>query len=224
MVEALATGRGVSRRMRSAAKAADEAAMRSLDVVVCMALILLLAPLLTTIVVCIWAQDGGTPIFLHERIGKNGRSFRCIKFRTMVRDSAATLAAYLESNPAARAEWDRDHKLRNDPRITAIGRFLRRSSLDELPQLLNVLRGEMSVVGPRPIVAEEVCRFGRRIDSYYSVRPGITGLWQVSGRNNVCYRRRVAMDAVYAHRRTVALNLVILVLTVPAVLLTTGSY
>ena len=129
-----------------------------------------------------------------------------------------------ERDPEARAEWDKDNKLRNDPRVTALGRFLRKSSIDELPQLLNVIRGEMSVVGPRPIVASEVARYGGYFGHYCSVRPGITGLWQVSGRNNVSYRRRVACDVMYARTQSLPLNIRIMAATVPAVTFARGSF
>jgi len=142
----------------------------------------------------------------------------------MVVDSEQRLKELLASNPDARAEWARDFKLRRDPRITPIGNFLRKTSIDELPQLLNVLRGEMSIVGPRPIVEGEIERYGRYFADYSRVKPGITGLWQVSGRNNVHYRRRVALDVTYARNKSLALDLRILAMTVPAVLLAKGSY
>ena len=200
------------------------AARRALDIVIAAALVVLLAPLLLVVAVMVWAQDGGPALFAHERIGLGGKGFKCLKFRTMLTDSEARLAALLASDPVARAEWARDHKLRCDPRITRLGRFLRRSSIDELPQLLNVLRGEMSLVGPRPIVQAEIARYGRRFRHYANVKPGITGLWQVSGRNNTTYRRRIALDSVYGRRSTLGLYLKILILTVPAVLLSRGSF
>ena len=169
-------------------------------------------------------QDGGPIFYAQTRIGYNGRVFKCMKFRSMLVDSDARLRKLLAESPEAQAEWDRDHKLRDDPRITALGSFLRRSSLDELPQLFNVLAGEMSLVGPRPIVAAEVKRYGRRFGNYCSVRPGITGLWQVSGRNDVSYRRRVAIDTYYAQQQSLMLNLRIMLLTIPCVLLRKGSY
>ena len=138
--------------------------------------------------------------------------------------SGMDLAALLRDNPQARAEWERDHKLKDDPRITPIGAFLRKTSLDELPQLFNVLAGHMSFVGPRPIVAGEIIRYGRRFDAYCKVRPGITGLWQVSGRSDTSYRRRVAMDVLYVRSRTLRLNSMIIVRTLPAVLRQHGSY
>jgi lipopolysaccharide/colanic/teichoic acid biosynthesis glycosyltransferase len=150
--------------------------------------------------------------------------FYCLKFRTMVVDAEERLARLLRDDAAARGEWERDHKLRNDPRVTALGRFLRRSSLDELPQLLNVLRGEMSIVGPRPIVEAEIAHYGRRIANYCSVKPGLTGIWQVSGRNDVDYRTRVAMDCLYAKSFRPSLYLWLVIATIPAVLMRRGSY
>jgi lipopolysaccharide/colanic/teichoic acid biosynthesis glycosyltransferase len=167
--------------------------------------------------------SGGKPIFAHMRVGRFGEIFPCFKFRTMVTDSDRVLQEYLGSNVAARAEWESNFKLTKDPRVTRFGMFLRRSSLDELPQLLNVLRGEMSLVGPRPIVASEVERYADKIEVYYTCRPGLTGLWQVSGRNNVDYRTRVRLDTYYARRRTVSLDVVILVRTVWAVVSCRGA-
>jgi lipopolysaccharide/colanic/teichoic acid biosynthesis glycosyltransferase len=198
--------------------------MRALDIAVAFTLLILFLPVLVLIAALIKLQDGGPALFWQLRLGHGGRRFACFKFRSMVMDAPAKLEAYLESNPAARAEWQRDHKLRNDPRITALGAFLRKSSLDELPQLLNVLRGDMSMVGPRPIVDAEIVRYGRFIRHYCSVRPGITGLWQVSGRNDVSYRRRVAMDVLYVRNHSFRGNLQILAKTVPSVLLRRGSY
>jgi lipopolysaccharide/colanic/teichoic acid biosynthesis glycosyltransferase len=169
-------------------------------------------------------QDGGPPLFAHSRLGHRGRSFRCLKFRTMAIDAEARLARLLATDPAAREEWRRDQKLRHDPRVTAFGALLRKSSLDELPQLINVLRAEMRLVGPRPIVQAEAIRYGTRIRYYYAVQPGITGLWQVSGRNDVSYRRRVAMDCLYARRKSPALDAWLLVLTIPAVFFRRGCY
>jgi exopolysaccharide production protein ExoY len=142
----------------------------------------------------------------------------------MVIDADARLKDLLERDPQARAEWEADHKLRNDPRITRIGHFLRKSSLDELPQFFNVLMGEMSLVGPRPIVADEIVKYGRYFANYCRVRPGITGLWQISGRNDVSYRRRVAMDIAYVRSKSLALDMSILLLTVPRVVARRGSY
>lgn len=197
---------------------------RVLDILVAGAALLFLSPLMLTFSAVIRLQDGGPAIYRQARVGRGGRLFYCLKLRTMVVDSDARLQALLESERAAREEWERDHKLRKDPRITKLGLFLRKSSLDELPQLLNVLRGEMSLVGPRPIVPAEINRYGRHFRHYCGVRPGITGLWQVGGRNNVSYRRRVAMDTFYARHKSFKLDLIVLLRTIPAVLLRDGSY
>ena len=157
--------------------------------------------------------------FAHTRVGRHGRLFRCFKFRTMVPNAAEVLAELLARDPAARAEWARDRKLRNDPRITPIGRLLRKTSLDELPQLFNVLRGEMSLVGPRPVMPDELERYGEAQDRLSQVRPGLTGLWQISGRNDVDYERRVHLDAWYVRNWTFWYDILILfrtLLVVPA--------
>jgi Undecaprenyl-phosphate galactose phosphotransferase WbaP len=183
-----------------------------------------LAPLMIVVAMAIYIQDGGPVVFAHKRIGRGGRHFYCLKFRSMAKDAEARLADLLANDADARAEWAKDHKLKNDPRITRLGHFLRKTSLDELPQLFNVLRGEMSLVGPRPIVDGEVEKYGHRFAHYCAVKPGITGLWQVSGRNDVSYRSRVAMDCLYAKSKSPALDAWILVATIPAVLARRGSY
>lgn len=163
--------------------------------------LLALSPLLLYVALRIWREDGAPITFGHYRVGRAGRLFRCLKFRTMVRDADRVLADLLENDPAARLEWQRDQKLRDDPRVTPIGRFLRKTSLDELPQLINILRGEMHFVGPRPVTLEELSRYGDRKRHYLSVRPGLTGLWQVSGRNDTTYDERVWLDSEYVERR-----------------------
>jgi exopolysaccharide production protein ExoY len=198
--------------------------IRMLDIAISLTLIVVLAPLLALVAALIYFSDPGPVIFGHMRVGRGGRAFKCLKFRSMVTDAQQRLATLLATDPAARAEWARDHKLKSDPRITGIGSFLRQSSLDELPQLFNVLRGEMSLVGPRPIVIDEISRYRRYFNDYCQVRPGVTGLWQVSGRNDVSYRRRVAMDVSYVRSQTLALNMKILLMTVPSVLKSRGSY
>jgi lipopolysaccharide/colanic/teichoic acid biosynthesis glycosyltransferase len=215
---------GVRERPKVERPTIHDAFCRLFDIVIAFTAILFTAPLLLVVYLAVKFYDGGPSLFGHLRIGRNGRYFKCLKFRSMVVDADERLARLLASDPAARAEWDRDHKLRSDPRITPLGDFLRRSSLDELPQLFNVLRGDMSIVGPRPIVAAEASRYGRRFSSYCTVRPGITGLWQVSGRSDVTYRRRVAMDSLYARRKSLGWDVWILFMTVPAVLLARGSY
>lgn len=197
---------------------------RMLDVLLSLSALIFLAPLLLLVALLVYIVDPGPVLFGHRRLGKDGRTFRCWKFRSMVVDADVRLRALLESDPAARAEWEADHKLRNDPRVTRIGHFLRKSSLDELPQFFNVLMGEMSLVGPRPIVGDEVAKYGRYFADYCRVRPGITGLWQISGRNDVSYRRRVALDVSYVRSKSVALDMGILLLTVPRVVARRGSY
>lgn len=183
----------------------------------------LLAPLLLTIAFLIWRIDGAPILFAHYRVGKNGNLFRCWKFRTMRRDSAEVLAHLLRTDEAARAEWACDQKLTNDPRITPIGHFLRKTSLDELPQLMNVVLGEMNLVGPRPVTVAELTRYGRARWHYVSVAPGMTGLWQVSGRNNTTYAERVAFDQEYVESRSMMLDLGILIKTVRVVVLREGA-
>ena len=182
------------------------------------------APLMALTALAIYIYDGGPVLFAHRRIGREGQPFRCLKFRSMAVDAEARLERLLANDAAARREWEADHKLRSDPRVTPLGRFLRKTSLDELPQLINVVRGEMNLVGPRPVVQAEAQKYGRRFAHYCAVRPGITGLWQVSGRNDVSYGRRVALDVLYTRRKSFRLDLAILLRTVPAVLMRNGSY
>ena len=167
---------------------------RTFDLVAASLLLLALAPLLLSVAWLV-SRDGGPATFGHTRIGRHGKPFRCLKFRSMVIDAQARLADLLARDPDARAEWERDFKLKNDPRVTALGAFIRKTSLDELPQLINVLRGDMSLVGPRPVVADEVERYGDDKVFYLMARPGITGLWQISGRNDIDYDSRVALTA-----------------------------
>lgn len=184
----------------------------------------LLAPVMLATALAIYLEDGGGVLFSQSRLGFAGRSFRCFKFRSMCMDAEERLGALLDVSPAARAQWEQDHKLKVDPPITRVGAFIRKYSLDELPQLFNVLRGEMTLVGPRPIIQAEVWRYGRRFGHYCAVKPGLTGLWQVNGRNDASYRSRVAMDVVYARNRGPFLDLKILLATIPAVILSRGSY
>lgn len=192
------------------------------DQVVSVLLLLLLAPLLLVLAALV-CSDGGPAFYRHRRIGEAGRSFGCIKFRTMATDADRVLEHVLATDPMAAAEWAATQKLRHDPRVTPLGRFLRRSSLDELPQLFNVLRGEMSLIGPRPIVQAEVARYGEEIEYYFQTKPGITGLWQVSGRSDTSYQRRVALDVWYVRNWTLWHDIAILLKTIPAVLLQRGA-
>ena len=184
--------------------------------------LLLLSPLLLWIVLSIRA-DGGPVLYRQTRVGFDGRRFPCFKFRSMIVNADQVLKDYLARNPEAAAEWQRDVKLRHDPRITAVGRFLRKTSLDELPQLINVIRGDMSLVGPRPIVPAEIERYGADIAYYYQVRPGITGLWQVSGRNDVDYPTRVRLDCWYVKNWTFWHDVAILFKTIPALVTGRGA-
>lgn len=197
---------------------------RATDILIAISGIFLLAPLLAICFIAIVASSPGPALFRHRRIGFNGKPFFCLKFRTMVTDAPQRLQRLLESDPAAAAEWTTTYKLRRDPRITLIGTLLRKSSLDELPQLFNVLRGEMSIVGPRPVTEEELVRYSSSVDAYLACRPGITGLWQVSGRSLTSYSRRVACDTFYAQNWSMALDAKILVVTIPSLLLTDSAY
>ena len=202
----------------------DRAFKHVTDFLLALSLTLLLSPFLLGLYLWVWVASDGKPVFRQRRVGQNGQPFKIYKFRTMRADAAEQLEKILDSDPAAREEWERDRKLKNDPRITRIGGFLRRTSLDELPQLINVLRGQMSLVGPRPIIEEEIVAYGDYIDYYQQVRPGITGLWQVSGRNELSYAERVQLDVWYVRNWSLELDLIILTKTFVAVLLRKGSY
>lgn len=204
--------------------ASSNPAIRALDLFVATIALILLSPVLVLVTLVIWASRSGPILFRQERIGHNGEHFTCLKFRTMRTDADSHLDQILATCAISRQEWAQDQKLRNDPRITKFGSFLRRSSIDELPQLFNVLAGEMSIVGPRPIVLSEAPRYGRYIRYYHATRPGITGVWQVSGRNNTSYRRRIACDIVYVRSQSVETNIRIMASTVPVVLKARGAY
>ncbi|WP_367715610.1 sugar transferase [Nitratireductor sp. GISD-1A_MAKvit] len=187
---------------------------RGFDIVFSILVLIFLLPAIILISLGILISDGRPILFRQKRIGRDGRVFDCLKFRTMRRDADRLLKELLEKNPVLLQEWRACQKLRDDPRINPIGRFLRVSSLDELPQFLNVLKGDMSVVGPRPIVEEEVVRYGERIHDYLLMKPGITGLWQVSGRNDTSYAERVQLDVHYCENRNIWLDLKIVWRTV----------
>ena len=201
----------------------EQMTKRGLDIGVAATTLFLLLPLMLMIAALVWAGDRKAPIFRHTRLGRDGHRFDCLKFRSMVADGEAVLAAHLAASPSARVEWAATHKLTNDPRITTIGRVLRKTSLDELPQLWNVLRGEMSLVGPRPIVQAEVARYGAAFSVCFAVPPGVTGLWQVSGRSDTSYAERVALDLDYASRWSLRRDIAIMLRTIPAVLAQRGS-
>jgi Undecaprenyl-phosphate galactose phosphotransferase WbaP len=200
-------------------------ATRILDVAIAAMALVFFAPLMLLTALMIKLQDGGPIFFGHTRLGRGGRSFKCLKFRSMVVDAEERLHRLLDRDPVARQEWAADQKLRVDPRITAFGALLRKSSIDELPQLFNVLRGEMSIVGPRPIVQAEVIRYGRAYQRYYcAVRPGITGLWQVSGRSDLSWDESVRLDLYYVDNWSLVLDLHTMWRTLWVVLRRKGAY
>jgi lipopolysaccharide/colanic/teichoic acid biosynthesis glycosyltransferase len=176
------------------------------------------APIFVALALLVKASSRGPIFYVQQRVGRDYKSFGCIKFRTMRKDSDRALQTLLMNSPELKSEFSKDFKLKNDPRITKLGKFLRRSSLDELPQFINVLRGEMSVVGPRPIVNAEINRYGQHMNEVLAVRPGMTGLWQVSGRNNLSYRQRVRLDLRYAKTRNFSMDLKIVLQTIMVVL------
>jgi Undecaprenyl-phosphate galactose phosphotransferase WbaP len=197
---------------------------RLMDVVVALFGGLLLLPLLFYIAVAVKMSSRGPILYGHERFGKDGRRFKAWKFRSMFQDANVLLEQHLEAHPELMEEWEKDHKLRYDPRSTRIGRFIRKTSLDELPQLWNVLRGDMSLVGPRPIVAAEIEKYGQYYSLYTMVTPGITGLWQVSGRNNTTYEERVQLDSYYVRNWSPWLDMYLLIRTIRIVLFAEGAY
>lgn len=202
---------------------APQFAKRFFDVSVSFTALVVLSPLML-IIAALVKMDGGAALFGHNRIGKNGTTFPCWKFRSMITNSAEVLKKHLAENPEAETEWKATQKLKNDPRVTKIGKFLRATSLDELPQLINVLKGDMSLVGPRPIVKDEVAHYDKEIFYYNRVRPGVTGLWQVSGRSDVSYAERVQMDSWYVRNWSLWHDIAILFKTIPAVLKRSGAY
>jgi lipopolysaccharide/colanic/teichoic acid biosynthesis glycosyltransferase len=197
---------------------------RVIDIVGASMALIVASLFMPLIVALIKWQSPGPAFYQHERIGRHGRRFKVWKLRTMVCDADRVLNEYLDACPNRREEWNRDHKLRDDPRITKLGRFLRKSSIDELPQLWNILKGDMSLVGPRPIVAAEISKYGYKFEPYCRVLPGLTGLWQISGRNDTTYAQRVDLDSYYARNSSLALDLYILLMTVRVVLFRQGAY
>ena len=189
-----------------------------MDVTVALIALVLASPVMLMIALLVWLTDGGPAIFSHSRVGFGGKPFACYKFRTMVANSGQVLIDHLASNPEAAREWEQNWKLKHDPRITFLGHILRKSSLDELPQLINVLRGDMSCVGPRPVVPDELQRYGISAADYLKARPGLTGLWQVTGRDAMDYASRVAIDSRYVRNWSIWSDFVILCRTAIAVM------
>ena len=198
-------------------------AKRLEDIVVAFLALVLLGPLMIAICIAMRISDPGPILFRQTRIGKAGREFKCYKFRSMVLDAERILNGHLEQDESARREWKANQKLTVDPRVTPLGSFLRRTSLDEMPQFFNVLAGDMSIIGPRPIVRGEIPKYGGKILYYLAMRPGITGLWQVSGRSNCSYQERVTLDTRYVSEWSLKADMIILLKTIPAVLLQSGS-
>ncbi|EPM1741806.1 undecaprenyl-phosphate galactose phosphotransferase WbaP, partial [Escherichia coli] len=213
----------IFRVQQNLAKLSSRIIKRLFDILGSIFIISILSPLLLYISVKV-KKDGGPSIYGHERVGKGGKSFKCLKFRSMVINSKEVLDELLASDPEAKREWDATFKLKNDPRVTKIGGFLRRTSLDELPQLFNVLKGEMSLVGPRPIITAELERYNEEVDYYLLSKPGMTGLWQVSGRSDVDYETRVYLDAWYVKNWSMWNDIAILFKTVGVVLKKDGAY
>lgn len=213
----------IFRVQQNLAKWSSRILKRSFDIVGSISIIMILSPLLIYICTKV-KKDGGPAIYGHERIGKGGKPFKCLKFRSMVTNSKEVLEHLLATDVTAKQEWDATFKLKNDPRITKIGGFLRRTSLDELPQLFNVLKGEMSLVGPRPIITAELERYNEEVDYYLLSKPGMTGLWQVSGRSDVDYETRVYLDAWYVKNWSMWNDIAILFKTIGVVLKRDGAY
>jgi len=199
-------------------------AKRLFDILGASILLLVLSPLLISVTLLVLGTTGGGILYKHRRIGRKGEPFTCYKFRTMVVGADEILHGILASDPKARTEWESNYKLKNDPRVTPLGHVLRKLSLDELPQLWNVLKGDMSLVGPRPIVAAELVRYGDHASDYLQSGPGITGLWQISGRNDLSYNSRVYLDTWYAKNWSLWFDVVILLRTFKAVVSGRGAY
>lgn len=196
---------------------------RTIDVLGALVGLALFSPIFVIVAALIWLQDRGPALYSHVRVGRYGRTFRCLKFRSMVHNGDEVLNAYLANNPEAAEEWRKFHKLTDDPRVTPLGKFLRKSSLDELPQFWNVLVGDMSLVGPRPITRAELDRYAKERRYYLLVRPGITGLWQVTGRSDSSYENRIKLDREYLENWSYLRELWIIFMTVPAVIAAKGA-
>lgn len=198
---------------------------RAFDILFSLAVLIFFSPLFLLIAIAIWAFTRGSVIYSHERIGRGGRPFQCYKFRTMYPDADARLQDLLDANPDMHEEWKQRRKLKNDPRIMPIGHFLRKTSLDELPQFWNVLKGELSIVGPRPVVHEEVQHYlGEKAEKILSIRPGLTCIWQVSGRNDTSYQARVSLDEQYVDNRSWLLDIGLIIKTIPSMFFSKGAY
>lgn len=199
---------------------------RLFDIVFSLAVLVLCSPIYLLLGLLIALSSPGPIFYVQQRVGKDYKPFGCIKFRTMVNNADEMMQSMMQNSPELRQEFEESFKLKNDPRVTLIGKFLRLTSLDEFPQFWNVLMGDMSVVGPRPLVPEELYKYGHHIDKVLTIRPGITGLWQVSGRNDIPYERRVNIDVYYVNFRTWTLDLWVIVKTLGVILFprSNGAY
>lgn len=212
------------RRGQTPSSKVRDAAKRVLDIGFAFVALIFFLPLFMLIPLLIKTTSPGPVLYGHKRIGRNGQHFQCFKFRTMVTNGDEVLAELLSRSEEAKLEWNASRKLKHDPRVTWVGHVLRKSSLDELPQFYNIICGDMSVVGPRPVIDDELRLYGEYADHYCSVRPGLTGLWQVSGRSDVSYEHRVRLDHAYVSSRTVIGDIVIIWKTIPAVICRRGTY
>jgi len=211
-------------KSRSARYPVGGVSKRVLDILISSSALLAFAPLFLLIALLLKVTDRGPVLYRQPRVGFLSSAFGCFKFRTMVMDGDAVLARHFRDDPDAAREWAETRKLKRDPRVTAVGQVLRQMSLDELPQLWNVLRGDMSIVGPRPVVIEEITMYGSSAGHYLLTRPGLTGAWQVNGRNDVSYERRVSLDRDYVENWSFWKDIKIIVKTVPVVFAAKGTY
>jgi undecaprenyl-phosphate galactose phosphotransferase len=198
---------------------------RGFDIIFSALILVLTLPILAVVAIAIRLSSKGSVVYAHERIGRGGRPFSCYKFRTMHKNADNVLQEHLNACPSLREEWEQNHKLKNDPRVTPIGKFLRKLSLDEFPQFWNVIIGDMSIVGPRPMVREEIeNKIGSKAAKILSVRPGLTGIWQTSGRSNTSYVKRVQLDELYVEHRSLWLDMKLICKTVPSMIMSRGAY
>lgn len=207
------------------AKKTNRRIKRIFDIVFSLLTMVIIIPVSIVVIILIMIESpGAAPIFKHYRVGKDGKLFPCYKFRSMVPNAKEKLQEYLKNNPEAKIEWDKYFKLKNDPRITKVGKIIRKTSIDELPQFINVLKGEMSWVGPRPIIKDEIHYYGKYIKDYYAVLPGITGMWQVSGRSEIGYKDRVSLDVWYVRNWSIWIDITLILKTIKIVLFRKGAY
>lgn len=198
---------------------------RTFDIIFSLCVLSFGFPIFLLIALCVKLSSRGPIFYAHERIGRGGQPFACYKFRSMYKDADKRLEELLNLEPTLRKEWETTYKLKNDPRITPIGAFLRKTSFDELPQFWNVLKGDLSVVGPRPVIQQEIEKyFGTKASIILSIRPGLTGIWQVSGRSDTAYSHRIQLDEMYVDRQSLLLDLKLIVKTIPAMIFSKGAY